>query len=121
MKLIKVKDLNRTIAALYLARKDKRVPKKSKILISVAIGYVLSPIDLIPDFIPIIGQLDDLIIVPALIALAIKSMPKDVLEHYRLKAEQINLKKSFGIITLFITFFWSLVAIWLIKFIMKLL
>jgi len=118
---VKVKDLNKTIAALYLARKDKRIPKRSKILISIAIGYVLSPIDLIPDFIPIIGQLDDLIIVPALIALAIKSIPEDILEYYRLKAEQIDLKKSFGVITLFIIVFWSLVAIWLIKIIVKLL
>ncbi|MEJ5228564.1 MAG: YkvA family protein [Pseudothermotoga sp.] len=116
---MKVKDLNKTIAALYLARKDRRIPRRSKILISIAIGYILSPIDLIPDFIPIVGQLDDLIIVPALITWAIKSIPKDVLEHYKLKAEQDNLKKSFGIITLFIILFWSLIAIWLVKIFIK--
>ena len=62
---------------------DSRTPKITKILLWIAIGYALSPIDLIPDFIPVIGHLDDIIIVPVLLYIAIKSVPKDVyIENY---------------------------------------
>jgi len=62
---------------------DSRTPRVAKILLWVAIGYALSPIDLIPDFIPVIGYLDDLVIVPILLYIALKSVPKDVyLENY---------------------------------------
>ena len=62
---------------------DSRTPKITKILLWIAIGYALSPIDLIPDFIPVIGHLDDIIIVPVLLYIAIKSIPKDVyIENY---------------------------------------
>ncbi|AKB29243.1 protein of unknown function DUF1232 [Methanosarcina siciliae T4/M] len=62
---------------------DSRTPKISKILLWIAIGYALSPIDLIPDFIPVIGYLDDMVILPVLLYIAIKSVPKDVyIENY---------------------------------------
>ncbi|MDD5615193.1 MAG: YkvA family protein [Candidatus Methanoperedens sp.] len=73
--------------ALFLSYKDPRVPWYAKIIIAATVGYALSPIDLIPDFIPVLGQLDDLIIVPAGISLALKLMPKDVLDEYRKKAQ----------------------------------
>lgn len=57
---------------------DSRTPNTAKIILWVAIAYGLSPIDLIPDFIPVIGYLDDVIILPALVYLAIKSVPKSV-------------------------------------------
>jgi uncharacterized membrane protein YkvA (DUF1232 family) len=59
--------------------KDKRTPKISKLLLCAAVAYTLSPIDLIPDFIPIIGYLDDLIIVPTLVAAAIRFIPKSLI------------------------------------------
>jgi len=63
--------------------KDKRVPVKSKILLGLAIGYVVCPIDLIPDFIPVLGQLDELIIVPLLLKAAMKYVPENVKNDYR--------------------------------------
>ena len=69
--------------ALYLACRDPRVPWYAKALIIATISYALSPIDLIPDFIPIIGYLDDLVIVPAGIYLALKMIPGEVLAEKR--------------------------------------
>ena len=78
--------LENEVYALYLAYKDPRVPWYAKLLIAVIIGYVLSPIDLIPDFIPVIGYLDDLILVPAGIILALKMIPEEVMAECRKKA-----------------------------------
>ena len=63
--------------------KDPRTPKLSKFFLGLAIGYALNPIDLIPDFIPVIGYLDDLIIVPVLIFIAIRLIPKEILQEHR--------------------------------------
>lgn len=83
----KSKHLKTETYALYLAYRDPRVPWYAKVLIVMIIGYALSPIDLIPDFIPVLGYVDDLIIIPAGISLAIKMIPKEVLEEYREKAK----------------------------------
>jgi uncharacterized membrane protein YkvA (DUF1232 family) len=62
---------------------DSRTPRVSKILLWIAIAYALAPVDLIPDFIPVIGSLDDMIIVPVLLYIAIKTVPKNVyIENY---------------------------------------
>jgi uncharacterized membrane protein YkvA (DUF1232 family) len=63
--------------------KDKRTPRIAKILLGLAIGYLLLPVDIIPDFIPVIGHLDDLIIVPALVIIALKMIPKEVIGDSR--------------------------------------
>ena len=60
----RVRELKRDAFALYLACKDPRTPWYAKLLAALVVGYVFSPIDLIPDFIPVLGQLDDLILVP---------------------------------------------------------
>lgn len=75
----KAKHLKSEAQVLMVAYKDKQTPLSAKILIWITVGYLLSPIDLIPDFIPVLGLLDDLIIVPALIALSIKLIPETVL------------------------------------------
>jgi uncharacterized membrane protein YkvA (DUF1232 family) len=75
--------LKREIKVYQLIRKDKRTPKMAKFLLGLAIGYVLLPFDLIPDFIPVIGHLDDIIIVPALVFFALKMIPKEVIEECR--------------------------------------
>ena len=79
----KVKKLKQEIYTLYLAYKDPRVPWYAKIFIVIIVGYAISPIDLIPDFIPIIGYLDDLVLLPLGILLSIKMIPKEVIEEYR--------------------------------------
>ena len=72
--------------AVYLAGKDPRVPCYAKLLIAFVVVHTLSPIDLIPDFIPVLGYLDDLVIAPLGIALAIRMIPEDVLAENREKA-----------------------------------
>ena len=79
----RAKQLRSEIQVLIIAYKDKRTPLSARVLIGITIGYLLSPIDLIPDFIPVFGLLDDLIIVPALVALSIKLIPAIVLSDAR--------------------------------------
>ncbi len=72
--------------ALYLAARDPRTPWTARLLVLLVVAYALSPIDLIPDFIPVLGYLDDLIIVPAGIALALRLIPPQVMIDARLRA-----------------------------------
>lgn len=80
--------LKTELFALYLACRDPRVPWYVRILAICVVGYAFSPIDLIPDPIPILGHLDDLIIVPAGIWLTVKLIPVDVLRECRQRAKQ---------------------------------
>lgn len=91
-----VKRLKRDLNALRIAWIDNLVPWYVKILIIITVGYALSPIDLIPDFIPVLGLLDDLLIVPLLISLTIKIIPKGTMEHCRQLAatRELPQKKS---------------------------
>ena len=73
-------EIKREINVYRRVLKDSRTPRIAKILLGLAIGYLLLPFDLIPDFIPVIGHLDDLIIVPALVIIALKMIPKEVIE-----------------------------------------
>jgi len=83
----RAKDLKCETYTLYFAYRDPRVPWYAKVVCACTVGYALSPIDLIPDFVPIFGYLDDLIIVPAGIALAIKLIPEEVMCECRSRAE----------------------------------
>jgi uncharacterized membrane protein YkvA (DUF1232 family) len=74
--------------ALYLAYKDPRVSWFARLWLAIVIGYALSPIDLIPDFIPILGYLDDLILIPAGIWLALKLIPPQILTECRAQAAE---------------------------------
>lgn len=82
MKSMKLKEradkLKSDVPAVFLALKDQRTPVFARILAGITIAYALSPIDLIPDFVPVLGYLDDVIVLPALIALTVKLIPKDV-------------------------------------------
>ncbi len=75
---VRVKELKQDIYALYLASLDLRVPWLAKLLIGVVVAYALSPVDLIPDFIPVLGYLDDLLLVPLGMSVAIKMIPDHV-------------------------------------------
>ena len=84
------------IGILYYVLRSGRIPLKTKLLGSLALGYFLSPIDLIPDFIPILGQLDDAIILPLLIALTLRSVPKELVRECARKAirKPVSLSKN---------------------------
>lgn len=84
----KVKLLKAETYALYLAYRDPRVPWHAKAFAALVVGYAFSPIDLIPDFIPVIGYLDDLVLVPIGIAIALKMIPKEVMEDCRVGARE---------------------------------
>jgi uncharacterized membrane protein YkvA (DUF1232 family) len=85
----KVKELKYDLSALYLAYKRKDVPIAAKLIIITAIVYALSPIDLIPDFIPVLGYLDDLLIVPFLVIVALKLIPKQIIDECREQAKDL--------------------------------
>ncbi len=83
----RAKRLKTDVPAVFFALKEKRTPWYAKILAAAVVVYALSPIDLIPDFIPVLGYLDDLIILPALITLCVKCIPKEVFDACRQRAE----------------------------------
>ena len=80
------KSLRRDIAALWLAARDPRVPWLAKATAAAVAAYALSPIDLIPDFVPVLGYLDDLVIVPLGILLAVKLVPLEIMAELRKEA-----------------------------------
>ncbi|WP_026481075.1 YkvA family protein [Ahrensia sp. 13_GOM-1096m] len=75
------------IVALYIAAKDTRTPLSAKLISVAVVAYALSPIDLIPDFIPVIGYLDDIVIVPLGITLAVYLIPKILMAQFRAMAD----------------------------------
>lgn len=107
--------LKSDIPAVFIAMKDKDTPVIAKVFAGLAVAYALSPIDLIPDFIPVLGYLDDVLILPALVALTIKYIPKDVWERSRKAAEGMwkdgKPKKWYYAIPIIV--FWGII-LWLI-------
>lgn len=75
--------------AIYLAYKDPRVPWYARLFAACVVGYAFSPIDLIPDFVPVLGYLDDLVLVPLGIALALKMIPAEVMTECRENAREV--------------------------------
>ncbi len=82
------KGLKTRLRVYRLIFKDKRTPLASKLLLGAAIGYTLMPFDIIPDFIPVVGHIDDLIIVPLLLALAMRLVPEDVKKDCQRMAQE---------------------------------
>jgi len=80
------------VKILYYAYKNPKLSILPKLLILITIGYALSPIDLIPDFIPILGYIDDLIILPILITISLKLIPQNIINQSIVEANQSNLK-----------------------------
>ena len=83
----RAKKLKTDIPALFLALKDEKTPILAKVFAGITVAYALSPIDLVPDFIPLLGYLDDVILLPVLVALTIKFIPDEVLEEKRQQAK----------------------------------
>jgi len=82
----RAKQLKTDIPAVFLALKRKETPWGAKVLAALTVGYALSPIDLIPDWIPVLGHLDDVLIVPLLLAIAWRLIPRDARSECRKKA-----------------------------------
>ncbi|MFZ3073474.1 MAG: DUF1232 domain-containing protein [Thermodesulfobacteriota bacterium] len=86
------KTLKRELKTYRLVISDKRTPRLAKLTLALAIGYAMMPFDIIPDFIPIIGHMDDAVLIPLLIIIALKMIPKEVMEDCRKKAGEENLE-----------------------------
>src|SRR5674476_911593 len=80
--------MKRDTLALYLASRDPRVPWHAKAMAMTTVAYAFSPIDLIPDFIPVLGYLDELVILPLFIWLTIRLVPPDIMAELRAEADQ---------------------------------
>jgi uncharacterized membrane protein YkvA (DUF1232 family) len=106
--------------ALYLAYVHPKTPWYAKVCMAMVLGYALSPIDLIPDFIPILGYLDDLLIVPAGIYLTLKMIPKPIMLECREKALTVQLStKAKWIMVGIIVTIWILLIFLIVKFILQ--
>ena len=115
------KKLKQNLFVLYLSYKDSRTPWYAKLVAILVVAYAFSPIDLIPDFIPVIGYLDDLIIVPLGIALALKLIPPHIIEETKEAAEklkQFGKPKNWFVGILFIVI-WIIFAFWICKIIIN--
>lgn len=115
--------LKTDIPALWLCLKAKETPALAKVLAAVTVGYALSPVDLIPDFIPVLGYLDDLILLPALAALTLKCIPKELFERCRMEAAGMwaDGKPKKWYYALPVIAVWALIGYWLIRALMRLL
>jgi uncharacterized membrane protein YkvA (DUF1232 family) len=111
----KAKQLKNDIPAVFIALKHKDTPIIAKIMAAITVGYALSPVDLIPDFIPVLGYLDDVILLPAFVALTIKFIPDDIFEQCRKESENIwiNGKPKKWYYAIPIVLIWALI-IWMI-------
>ena len=90
------REIKRDVHALHLAARDPRVPWYAKAVAIAVAAYALSPIDLIPDFIPVLGYLDDLLIVPLGILLAARLVPRDLMAEFRVAAVGDDGERIFG-------------------------
>ncbi|MEO6348498.1 MAG: YkvA family protein [Aquaticitalea sp.] len=113
---LKAKKLKQDLVILHLAYQHPKTPWTAKALIILVIGYALSPIDLIPDFIPVIGFLDDLILLPLGIYWAIKLIPKDVMELCRIQAETYKWNKKKSLVAgIIIGIIWFVVIFFIVR------
>lgn len=104
------RELKRQTLTLYYAVRDTRTPWHAKLIAGLIVAYAISPIDLIPDFIPVLGYLDEIILLPAAIWLALKLVPPAVLEAARQKAEQTSERPTSTAAAVAIVAIWVILA-----------
>ena len=111
--------LKSDIPAVFLALKAKETPWYAKVCAAITVAYALSPIDLVPDFIPVLGYLDDVILLPLLVALTVKFIPKETFQKYREKAEGMweNGKPKKWYFAIPIVVVWLLLLWWILTLI----
>ena len=105
------KQLKQHTLTVYFAARDPRTPFTVRLLALLVVAYALSPIDLIPDFIPVIGYLDDLLLLPLGIALVVRLTPPEVMAAAREKAAQATERPVSRAAAVFIVAFWLLIAL----------
>lgn len=98
--------VKRDVVALFLAARDSRTPWYAKVMAGLVAAYALSPIDLIPDFIPVVGYLDDLVIVPLGIWIVVRLVPGDLMQEFRAEAARLEAKPVSRVGALFIVALW---------------
>ncbi|WP_435925631.1 YkvA family protein [Paenibacillus sp. DYY-L-2] len=110
----KAREIKQNVFILYLAYKHPQLPWYAKLVSVLVVAYAFSPVDLIPDFIPVLGYLDDIIIVPLGITLALKMIPRSIIEECREQAEEIrkNGKPKNWIMGALFILIWVIVLIW---------
>ena len=109
------KNIKRDVHAVWLAARDPRTPLLAKVLALIVAAYAVSPIDLIPDFIPIIGYLDDLIIVPLGIMLVVRLIPAEVMREHRETAAQASRRPVSRITAGVFILIWVMCAVLLVR------
>ena len=114
----KIKQLNKEIVTLYVAYRDPRVSVWAKALLGLVVGYALSPVDLIPDFIPVLGWLDDVLLLPLGIYWCVKLIPADVLAEARIKAAGIKPEQSKKAVVVIVGI-WVLAVLWVAGLLLK--
>ena len=107
------------VYALYLAYKDPRVSWYARVLAAVVVGYAFSPIDLIPDVIPVLGYLDDIILIPLGVALAIKMIPRHVLAECREKARDAKDRPVNKVAAVVIAIVWMALAVLAVRIVAR--
>lgn len=110
----RARSLKRETYALYLACRDPRTPWYAKLLAGAVVAYAISPIDLIPDFIPVLGYVDDVLIVPAGIALALRLVPTDVMADCRARATAMAARPTSPVAAAVIIAIWLAAAAFVI-------
>lgn len=117
----RAKKLKTDIPAVFIALRKKETPLAAKIIAGITIGYALSPIDIIPDFIPVLGLLDDLIILPALISITIKLIPENIFKECRTESENLweNGKPKKWYYAIPIIIFWLLIVFLIVRAFLK--
>ena len=105
--------INRKIGAMYIAMKRDDTPLYAKLACGLCVFYAVSPLDIIPDFVPVLGAVDDVVVLPFLMWLAVKLMPQDIMDRCIAQAQQdmteIESKKRYMLPVLFV---WGLLILW---------
>jgi uncharacterized membrane protein YkvA (DUF1232 family) len=112
---VRARLLKGEVIALSLAVRHPRVPWYAKVIAACVVAYALSPIDLIPDFIPVLGYVDDLVLVPLGVALVVRLIPADVLAECRARAQRITHRARSWIAAVVIVTIWLLLAVLVLR------
>ena len=110
--------IKRDVVTVYFAARDPQAPMGARILAGVVAAYALSPIDLIPDFIPVLGYLDDLLIVPLGLLLVMRLMPDDVLASARAKADTLLAKPRSLLAAACFVAIWGVLGVYLVRWVL---